>query len=74
MTFSFHWGPGELVFSANRGLPVSGVRPLASHRFDSGIPNPGNESVRINLYNFGKAHIPMKDPTEVIVEKFSYFP
>jgi hypothetical protein len=74
MTFSFRWGPGELLFSANRGLPASGGRPLASHRFDSGIPNPGGESIRINLYAFGKARIPMTGPTEVVIEKFTYSP
>ena len=74
MTFSFHWVPGELLFSANRGLPLSGVRRLAAHRFDSGIPNPGGESIRINLYAFGKAHIPMKGPAEVVIEKFTYSP
>jgi hypothetical protein len=73
-TFSFHWEPGAVLFDASRGLPGLGVRPFASHRFDSGVPDPGGESVRISLHAFGKARIPMKDPTEVIIESFSYSP
>lgn len=74
VTFSFRWAPGTSLFSANRGLPAAAVAAVASHRFDSGIPNPGDESVRINLYAFGKARIPMNGPTEVIVERFTYSP
>jgi hypothetical protein len=71
-TFSFHWKPGELLFSATRGLPGTGAAVLASHRFDSGIPDPGDASVRINFYVFGKAKVPMQTPTEVIIERFVY--
>lgn len=74
MTFSFHWMPGQLLFSATRGLPGPGVALVASHRFHSGIPDPGDASVRINLYAFGKAKVPMQTPTEVIIERFVYSP
>jgi hypothetical protein len=70
-TFSFQWRPGVLLFSSIHG---SDARPSASHRFDSGVPEPGGESVRINLYPFGKARVPMKERTEVIIESFTYSP
>lgn len=73
-TFSFHWKPGDLLFSATRGLPGPGVALVASHRFNSAIPDPGDASIRINLYAFGKAKIPMQAPTEVIIERFVYSP
>jgi hypothetical protein len=72
-TFSFHWKPGDLLFSAAHGLPGPGA-VVASHRFTSGIPDPGGASFRINLYAFGKAKFPMQAPTEVIIERFIYSP
>jgi len=72
--FSFNWKPGDLLFSVNRGLHGPGVVVVASHRFDSGIPDPGDASIRINLYAFGKAKIPVQTPTEVIIERFVYSP
>jgi hypothetical protein len=74
MTFSFHWGPGEMLFTANRGLPSPASRPLASHRFDSGVPNPGGESIHIDLYAFGKGQLSMRESSELIFERFIYSP
>ena len=73
-TFSFHWKPGDLLFSTTRGVPGPGAAVVASHRFNSGIPDPGDASIRINLYAFGKTKIPMQAPTEVIIERFVYSP
>lgn len=74
VTFSFHWKPAELLFSANRGIPGAQTAPVASHRFSSGIPDPGDASIRINLYAFGKAKVPLQTPVEVIIERFLYSP
>lgn len=63
-TFSFRWQPGAVLFSSD----------TASHHFKSGVPDPGGEFVHINLYAFGKARVPMKDPTEVVIESFTYSP
>jgi len=73
-TFTFHWRPGELLFIADRGLPRPGLGAVASHRFKSGIPDPGDASIRINLYAFGKAKASIQAPTEVVIERFVYTP
>jgi hypothetical protein len=47
---------------------------IAEHTFTSGIPTPGIESARINLYSFARGKQRQKNPAEVVVEKFTYFP
>jgi hypothetical protein len=47
---------------------------VASHVFSSGIPPPGNESVRMNLYVFDSKQNPLRHEAEVIIEKFEYLP
>ena len=74
MTFSFQWGPGDVLFRAKRALPDGAATAVASHRFTSGIPTPGEASIHMNLYAFGKARNPMQTPTEVIIERFAYSP
>jgi hypothetical protein len=75
LTHSFRWEPGRLSFRTVRGSRTgTGSRPIAQHVFTSGIPSPGIESVRMNLYVFGSAKIPLENGAEVVVEKFEYLP
>jgi hypothetical protein len=74
-TFSFQWEPHKVVFRTIRGYPGGPKSPTVSEQiFTSGVPSPGGESIHINLYAFGNTRIPMKDGSEVVVEKFAYFP
>jgi hypothetical protein len=74
-TFSFQWEPHKVVFQTIRGYPTAPKSPtVAEQTFTSGVPSPGGESIHINLYAFGNTRIPMKDGSEVVVEKFAYFP
>jgi hypothetical protein len=50
------------------------ARPIGEHVFTSGVPTPGAETLRINLYIFGSALTPLKNETEVVIEKFQYLP
>ena len=47
---------------------------LASPRGPRDVPSPGNERLRLNLYVFRRGAQPLESPTEVVVEKFEYFP
>jgi len=72
---SVRWEPGEVTFStATNSQVASGGRVINSHTFTSGIPAAGGDSVRMNLYVFGKGEIPLKSQTEVVIEKFEYLP
>jgi len=75
LTHSFRWEPGRMTFRTVRGPQTDrGKRPVAEHVFASGVPSPGIESVRTNLYVFREARIPLENGAEVVVEKFEYLP
>ena len=72
---SLTWQEGRATFRTVRGAS-DGSRgaTIAEHTFTSGIPTPGIESARINLYSFARGKQQQKDPAEVVVEKFAYLP
>jgi hypothetical protein len=75
LTHSIRWEPGRAIFRTTRGAgSPSGGAALAQHEFTSGVPIPGNETVRINLYYFRYAPTPPKGDVEVVIERFQYFP
>jgi hypothetical protein len=75
LTYSIHWEPGRLTFRTVRGSEAgSTARPVAEHVFTSGVPIPGIESMRMNLYIFRGAKEPLRNENEVVIEKFEYFP
>jgi hypothetical protein len=75
LTHSFHWEPGRMSFKTVRGTETGGGAPaVAEHVFTSGVPSPGIESIRMNLYVFGNAKIPLQNGAEVVIEKFEYLP
>jgi hypothetical protein len=75
LTHSFRWEPGRASFRTFRGegssVPGALVR---QHDFTSGVPTPGNERVRINLYYFRYSPAPPQSNVEVVIERFQYFP
>ena len=72
---SIHWEGGHIEFKTVRGIDTSFHGPLiAEHSFQSGVPSPGNERLRMSLYAFQRGPHPLQQPVEVVVEKFQYFP
>jgi hypothetical protein len=74
LTHSFRWQPGRVAFKTVTGAGGPGVRVVAQHELTSGVPTPGGESIRINLYVFGYGSTPLKNGAEVVIEKFEYLP
>jgi hypothetical protein len=75
MTHSIHWEPGRISFRTVRGSQAGASAPVvAEHVFTSGIPSHGIESIRMNLYVFGTAKVPLENGAEVVIEKFEYLP
>jgi hypothetical protein len=75
LTHSFTWEPGRMSFKTVRGRSLAPASPVVSqHTFTSGVPAPGIESVRMNLYVYNSGTTRLKEPAEVIVEKFEYLP
>ena len=75
LTHSFRWEPGRVSFKSVLGaLGKGAVRTVAQHDLTTGVPTPGSESIRINLYVFGYSTVPLKNGAEVVIEKFEYLP
>jgi hypothetical protein len=76
LTHTFRWQPGRVSFSTMRtpAAPSRTAPLLSEHDFVAGVPAAGGETVRINLYVFRDAPLPMSRETEVVLEKFEYLP
>jgi len=72
LTHTLRWEVGRASFRTVRGAGSSGA-PVAEHAFTSGVPLPGNETIRINLYLFGNPPLTLPH-TEVVIESFEYLP
>ena len=75
LTHSFRWEEGRISFRTVRGaIDSPGARVVAQQVFTSGIPTPGVESARINLYVYRSAQTALREGAEVVVEQFTYIP
>lgn len=74
LTHSFHWEPGQVTFTTVTGSGSGAGHVVNKHVFTSGVPAAGGDSVHMNLYIFGTGQIPLKNETEVVIEKFEYLP
>ena len=75
LIYSFDWEPGRVAFRTVRGSESAG-KPgvVAAHVFTSGVPDPGGETVHMNLYVFDNRRVHLQHAVEVIIEKFEYLP
>jgi hypothetical protein len=74
LTHTLRWEPGRVTLRTDRGSGSGGARPIAERIFSSGVPTPGNETVRMNLYVFRRSVAALERETEVVIEKFEYLP
>jgi hypothetical protein len=76
LTHSFRWQPGGVLFKTVAGAVGGRTRPrvVAMHELTSGVPTPGSETIRMNLYVFGYSSTALKKGAEVVIEKFEYLP
>lgn len=74
LVYSIHWEEGRVSFQVS-AASKTGTGPLvAEHVFTSGIPLHLVESMRMNLYIFRKAKVPLKNGAEVVIDRFEYLP
>jgi hypothetical protein len=71
LTHSWRWEPGRAAFRTVKGADGALV---ASHEFTAGVPVPGSEQVRMNLYYFRYSSTPLVKDMEVVIERFQYLP
>lgn len=74
-TFMLRWSPGRASFKALRGAVSRWDAPgVREHVFTSGVPPAGKDSVRMQIYVFGRNSHPLRRGAEVLVENFEYLP
>ncbi len=71
LTHSLRWEPGVVQLKTVRG---TNGQQVAAHRFQSGTPSPGNEHVRFSLHVGRRGPKPLQHETEIVIERFQYFP
>ena len=75
LTYWIDWQPGRAYFRTARGVSSDPAADLvAEHLFTSGVPSPGDERIRLNLYVYGNKRHPLQHESEVIIEKFEFLP
>lgn len=75
LSYWIDWQPGQVAFKTLRGTASNADNNVvAEHVFTSGVPSLGNERIHLNLYVFDNTRNPMRQATEVIVEKFEFLP
>jgi len=74
LTHTWRWEPGRLTARTHRGASPGAGTVVAEHTFTSGVPSPGNEMLRMNLYVFRRSVKALEHGTEVVIERFEYLP
>lgn len=73
VTHEFRWDSASVSFQSVHGPSASG-NPIVQHQFTSGIPNAAGQTVHIDLYDYHHSRSGLRDPVEVVIEKFDYLP
>ena len=75
-TMSFRWAPGRVdcLITERPAAPGAPPRIVARHAFTRGVPRPGNEKVRLNLWLYQGSPPDTGAPAEVIVRRFRFTP
>jgi hypothetical protein len=74
-THAIHWQPGQVTFTTRAGAHEGAEGPvLSQHEFTSGVPAPSGDLVRMSFFNYNKGEVPLENESEIVVEKFAYFP
>ena len=74
LTYLMRWESGRASFKTFRGRSTSGAPVVSEHEFTSGIPSPGQAKPRLIFYVVASDKNPLQKPSEVVIEKFEYFP
>jgi hypothetical protein len=74
-THTIHWQPGQVDFTTTAGAHDGAEgHVLNRHQFTSGVPVPNGDLVRMSFFNYNKGEVPLRNESEMVVEKFEYFP
>jgi hypothetical protein len=71
-TYSFTWMPESVTCEATDAAPQAQFR--FEHRFTTGIPTPGGDHARINLWRLPGQSSGLERPQEVALQEFQFTP
>ena len=72
---SIQWKPGQAIFTtATESSNPAKQQVIHEHAFTAGVPAAGGDAVRINFYVFAKGQTPLKNDSEIVIDKFEYLP
>lgn len=74
MTHTVRWSPEMAEFKTVEGAGSKQGKLVNDHVFRSGIPVASFEKVRLDFYDFQHSKSALKEPVEVVVQKFDYLP
>ena len=75
VAYVMRWESGRASFKTFRGSSIRPGAPLVyEHTFTRGVPTPGQEKVQLLLYVIESHKHPLRNQTEVVLEKFEYLP
>ena len=69
LRFSLHWEQDRATFRTLRGSTT-----VSEYTFTANVPSPGIESIRVVLYAYREGVEKLQHPTEVMIDRFTYFP
>jgi hypothetical protein len=75
LTHTFRWESGRASFKTVRGSSrQAGAPTVSEHVFTSGVPSAGQETLQFLFYVVASEKSPVQKDSEVVIEKFEYFP
>lgn len=74
LTHEVRWQSGSVQMTTARGSGTGAHAVVAQHAFTSGVPVPGDEKFRINLYDFQRGPQRLQRGAEIVIEQFEFLP
>jgi hypothetical protein len=75
LTYTMRWKSGSVAFTTTRSSrdDTAGT-VVAEHEFTAGVPAPGQEKIKLQVYLVASHKYPLQEGGEVIIDKFEYLP
>jgi len=74
MSYVLRWEPDHAAFKAFSRISSTPRGAVKEQVFRSGIPIPAEETVHFNFYDYHHTQSGLRQPVEIVVEKFEYLP
>jgi hypothetical protein len=73
-TYVLRWQPGRATFDSFSGISAKPSVDVMNYVFNSGVPLPSTETVKLEFHDFHHRQNGVHHPVEIVVQKFEYLP